>query len=516
LWSAEQFGQAGSLFAYKSGSNYTVLSNNSYAAGGGYQSGDARYINNGFSTGYIQNNSGQHLWMTSASGSANGAITFTQAMTLDASGNLLVGSATNAEGARLKVNNGYIFLKESGGGDIYLRSAYGGTNPAIQVASASPLLFITNNTERSRITSGGNILIGSTTDSGELLQVNGTAKITGNVTVGTRLALQPSGFGYDTAAYKTLIVGSTGTTHYSDATTLTFNVDVSGNLSGSFTGDGTEYVWRNTGSFITPNASNNAFNRLFFWNSSGQMTIVNASTFSSNVSVIGNIIFDTNATTRQIWNGGYGGAIQLRRSDVDTNRFSKIGIVDNPGNFVGGLTINSDTTATFSSSVTAASGIITGNLTVDTNTLFVDATNNRVGIGTVNPLVQLDVNGSINLASGFSLTWGGAYGANIPTIASLSGAGSYMAFYPAGSTSGERMRLDASGNLGIGASTINASAKLQIDSTTQGFLPPRMTATQRSAISSPSVGLVVYQTDGVEGLYIYTNTNGWKSLAIVN
>jgi hypothetical protein len=70
--------------------------------------------------------------------------------------------------------------------------------------------------------------------------------------------------------------------------------------------------------------------------------------------------------------------------------------------------------------------------------------------------------------------------------------------------------------LGIGTSSIDASARLQVNSTTQGFLPPRMTATQRSAISSPSVGLVVYQTDGVEGLYIYTNANGWKSLAIVN
>jgi hypothetical protein len=93
---------------------------------------------------------------------------------------------------------------------------------------------------------------------------------------------------------------------------------------------------------------------------------------------------------------------------------------------------------------------VTGATSIDGTTFNVDATNNRVGIGTANPLVQLDVNGAINLASGFSLTWGGAYGANIPTIASVSGAGSYMAFYPAGSTSGERMRLDASGNLGLG------------------------------------------------------------------
>jgi hypothetical protein len=102
-WTAQQFGQAGSLFAFKSGSNYTVLSNNSYAIGGGYQSGDARYINDGLSTAYIQNNSGQHLWMTAPSGTAGDAITFTQAMTLSAAGRLLIGK-TNDEGFALDVN----------------------------------------------------------------------------------------------------------------------------------------------------------------------------------------------------------------------------------------------------------------------------------------------------------------------------------------------------------------------------------------------------------------------------
>jgi hypothetical protein len=104
LWSAEQIGQAGALFAYKSGSNYTVLTNNSYTIGGAYQTGDARYINTGFSTAYIQNNSGQHLWMTAPSGTAGGIISFTQAMTLDASGNLGVGTSVNT-GSRI---NAYI------------------------------------------------------------------------------------------------------------------------------------------------------------------------------------------------------------------------------------------------------------------------------------------------------------------------------------------------------------------------------------------------------------------------
>jgi len=96
LWSAQQFGQAGSLFAYKSGSNYTVLTNNSYVVGGAYQTGDARYLNNGLSTAYIQNNSGEHLWMSAPSGTAGNTISFTQAMTLNASGQLGIGTTSPA------------------------------------------------------------------------------------------------------------------------------------------------------------------------------------------------------------------------------------------------------------------------------------------------------------------------------------------------------------------------------------------------------------------------------------
>jgi hypothetical protein len=64
------------------------------------------------------------------------------------------------------------------------------------------------------------------------------------------------------------------------------------------------------------------------------------------------------------------------------------------------------------------------------------------------------------------------------------------------------------GNVGFGILINNASAKVQIDSTTQGFLPPRMTNAQRLAIASPAVGLMVYCTDLVEGLYVYKSM-GW-------
>jgi len=60
----------------------------------------------------------------------------------------------------------------------------------------------------------------------------------------------------------------------------------------------------------------------------------------------------------------------------------------------------------------------------------------------------------------------------------------------------------------VGSNAINASAILQADSTTKGFLPPRMTNAQRTAIASPAVGLMVYCTDATEGLWINKST-GW-------
>ena len=53
---------------------------------------------------------------------------------------------------------------------------------------------------------------------------------------------------------------------------------------------------------------------------------------------------------------------------------------------------------------------------------------------------------------------------------------------------------NTSGNILVGTSTDISSSKLTIQSTTQGFLPPRMTTTQKNAIASPVAGLMVYDT----------------------
>jgi hypothetical protein len=66
-------------------------------------------------------------------------------------------------------------------------------------------------------------------------------------------------------------------------------------------------------------------------------------------------------------------------------------------------------------------------------------------------------------------------------------------------------------NVGINTTTPHASAALDIVSTTQGILVPRMTASQRGLISSPATGLMVYQSDAPAGFYFYTGT-AWTQL----
>jgi hypothetical protein len=69
---------------------------------------------------------------------------------------------------------------------------------------------------------------------------------------------------------------------------------------------------------------------------------------------------------------------------------------------------------------------------------------------------------------------------------------------------------EIAGNLTIGGSTINASSQLEVRSTTKGFLPPRMTTTQKNAIASPAAGLMVYDTT-LNLMSVYNGTI-WISL----
>lgn len=66
------------------------------------------------------------------------------------------------------------------------------------------------------------------------------------------------------------------------------------------------------------------------------------------------------------------------------------------------------------------------------------------------------------------------------------------------------------GAMSIGTTSPNASAILDLTSTTKGFKPPTMTAAQKAAISSPATGLQVYDTDA--GAPEYYNGSAWTKI----
>jgi hypothetical protein len=69
-------------------------------------------------------------------------------------------------------------------------------------------------------------------------------------------------------------------------------------------------------------------------------------------------------------------------------------------------------------------------------------------------------------------------------------------------------------NVGIGTTTPNASAALDVQSTSKGLLPPRMTSLQRDAINSPTPGLIIFNTD-TQSLEVFTNA-GWFGIKKTN
>jgi hypothetical protein len=220
--------QAGSGAAFAGRTDnvaWTELLSNAYRdAGGGYT-----YLGTQLASTYKQED-GVHKWSIAASGTGGTAIAFTQAMTLDANGALLLGTTSTTPANA----NGVIAFGGSDAGIIYLERQtgtdqlrfYTGGNRLGYVNTASstltigtanyPLAFSTNDTERARIDSSGNLLVGTTS----VPYSNNTAgvAIRNNSSIGQML-IGKTASGNTTAvffAFGTTLVGSIT---YSDTAT---------------------------------------------------------------------------------------------------------------------------------------------------------------------------------------------------------------------------------------------------------------------------------------------------------
>jgi len=148
-------------------SNTAYLLNNAYYDGSGY-----KYIDTDYANLYSQNNTaGQHAWWTAPSGTAGNAISFTQAMTLDASGRLGIGETSPTQQVHAKTASTTYYLAETTGtgassgfrmkagasADYTLFTTQGGNQFAIYDNAAG--------IQRVTLDSSGNLLVGTTSTS---------------------------------------------------------------------------------------------------------------------------------------------------------------------------------------------------------------------------------------------------------------------------------------------------------------------------------------------------------------
>jgi len=280
-------------------------------------------------------------------------------------------------------------------------------------------------------------------------------------------------FGARTAVNNT---GNQNTAIGSDA--LFNNTTGSGNIAiGAFS------LYHNTNG--SDNTSNGV-NALFFNTDGNSNTAYGNSALSANTtgsfnSAMGNVALSANTTGQHNTASGFASLNHNTTGDFNTatgeaSLQSNTTGAQNVG--FGRATLVSNTTGRF-------------NTAVGTNTLFTSTTGNlNTSIGYSAGVLTGNLENTTTIGS-----FAQAAQDNSVIIGSINGIN--------GATSDV--------NVGIGTSSPSLSAALDLTSTDKGFLLPRMTQSQRDAISSPAQSLMIYQTDGIPGFY-YFNGTGWTAV----
>jgi hypothetical protein len=184
-------------------------STGSFVGGNAYWGGSWKRVTTGGATAYLLGTDGTHVWYsTSTSSSADSAITFTQPMTLDASGQLGIGVTSPVRrldfvdySAARGTNSGYL-LYDSTASTFYGGLEKIGTTVQLSNATANPITFSTSGSERMRIDSSGNVGIATSSPSSF-----GKLAIRGGITVNSgSTSLTGTSFSASDAANSTFYI----------------------------------------------------------------------------------------------------------------------------------------------------------------------------------------------------------------------------------------------------------------------------------------------------------------------
>jgi len=336
------------------------------------------------------------------------------------------------------------------------------------------------------IKSNGNVIIGTYSDT-----YNTSAKL--DIVSTTKGVLLPR---MTTTQRDAIATPATGLTVY-NTTTNTNDTYLGGawvndlqSASPTFTG-----LLSGTGTTQTGSSAVGVVDLSQTWNTTGNVTGIKlnvTNTASGASSNLMDLLVGTNSIFRVRKDGnvritagtGLGGSLQFGSGGSPAHIS---GGNSNTSIVIAGLGSNNQAYSLFTNSSTSYS--TTGGLSGSINTL--DTYAPTTGTGAFNGIAINNTFNQTGTASGITR---GLYVA--PT---LTAAADFRAI----ETTVGKVIFNGTGNVLVGTSTDVTSSKLTVESTTQGFLPPRMTTTQKNAIATPAEGLVVYDLT-LHKLCIYT------------